>query len=42
MGKEQLMNRLDTESVEKSFVRYLIPSTAGMLLMAISVEYLLC
>ena len=37
MGKEQSVNRLDTESVGKSFMRYLIPSTIGMLLMAINI-----
>ncbi|MBO0587127.1 MATE family efflux transporter [Sporosarcina sp. E16_8] len=37
MKKEQVVNRLDTESVGKSFVRYLIPSMVGMLLMAINI-----
>lgn len=37
MKKEQVINRLDTESVGKSFVRYLIPSMVGMLLMAINI-----
>lgn len=33
----QLTNRLDTESVGKSFLRYLIPSIVGMLLMAVNI-----
>lgn len=37
MKKEEIVNRLDTESVGKSFVRYLIPSMVGMLLMAINI-----
>lgn len=37
MKKEQVVNRLDTESVGKSFVRYLIPSMVGMLLMAVNI-----
>jgi putative MATE family efflux protein len=37
MKKQESINRLDTESVGKSFARYLIPSTIGMLLMAINV-----
>ncbi|WP_342513148.1 MATE family efflux transporter [Sporosarcina sp. FSL K6-1522] len=37
MQKEHTLNRLDTESVGKSFVRYLIPSMVGMLLMAINI-----
>jgi len=37
MEKEQVVNRLDTESVGKSFVRYLIPSMVGMLLMAVNI-----
>lgn len=37
MAKEEILNRLDTESVGKSFVRYLIPSMVGMLLMAINI-----
>lgn len=37
MEKEQTLNRLDTDSVGKSFVRYLIPSMVGMLLMAINI-----
>lgn len=37
MEKEEILNRLDTESVGKSFVRYLIPSMVGMLLMAINI-----
>ena len=37
MQEEQTVNRLDTESVGKSFVRYLIPSMVGMLLMAINI-----
>lgn len=37
MGIEHAVNRLDTESVGKSFIRYLIPSTVGMLLMAINI-----
>lgn len=37
MKKEQVVNRLDTESVGKSFLRYLIPSMIGMLLMAVNI-----
>lgn len=37
MPKEQIVNRLDTESVGKSFLRYLIPSIVGMLLMAVNI-----
>ncbi|MFJ7936677.1 MATE family efflux transporter [Sporosarcina sp. NPDC096371] len=37
MQKEQTLNRLDTDTVGKSFVRYLIPSMVGMLLMAINI-----
>lgn len=37
MKKEQVINRLDTESVEKSFIRYLLPSMVGMLLMAVNI-----
>ena len=37
MQEEQTVNRLDTDSVGKSFVRYLIPSMVGMLLMAINI-----
>ncbi len=37
MEKEQVINRLDTDTVGKSFVRYLIPSMVGMLLMAINI-----
>lgn len=37
MKKEQVVNLLDTESVGKSFVRYLIPSMVGMLLMAVNI-----
>lgn len=37
MEKEQVLNRLDTDSVGKSFVRYLIPSMVGMLLMAVNI-----
>lgn len=37
MVEQQLLNRLDTESVGKSFMRYLIPSTVGMMLMAINI-----
>lgn len=36
MSKE-IVNRLDTESVGKSLVRYLIPSMVGMLLMGLNV-----
>ncbi len=32
-----IVHRLDTESVGKAFVRYLVPSTIGMLLMAINI-----
>lgn len=31
------LNQLDTESVGRIFLRYLIPSTIGMLLMAINI-----
>lgn len=34
---QQTIHRLDTESVGKAFVRYLVPSTIGMLLMAINI-----
>ncbi|MFP3355821.1 MATE family efflux transporter [Planococcus sp. SIMBA_143] len=34
---QQSIHRLDTESVGKAFVRYLVPSTIGMLLMAINI-----
>ncbi|MHA6260243.1 MATE family efflux transporter [Sporosarcina sp. CAU 1771] len=37
MKNRQVINRLDTETVSKSFIRYLIPSTVGMLLMAINI-----
>ncbi len=37
MNDNELLNRLDTESVGKSFMRYLIPSTIGMMLMAINI-----
>lgn len=37
MKKIQSIQRLDTESVAKSFIRYLVPSTIGMLLMAINI-----
>ena len=37
MEDKQLLNRLDTEPVGKSFMRYLIPSTVGMMLMAINI-----
>lgn len=37
MKKEQTVNRIDTESVGKSFLRYLIPSMVGMLLMAVNI-----
>ncbi|TWT05357.1 multidrug efflux MATE transporter FepA [Planococcus sp. CPCC 101016] len=37
MEKQSTINRLDTESVGKSFARYLIPSTIGMLLMAVNI-----
>lgn len=37
MEINQPVHRLDTESVGKSFFRYLIPSTIGMLLMAINI-----
>ena len=34
---QQTIHRLDSESVGKAFVRYLVPSTIGMLLMAINI-----
>lgn len=34
---QQSTHRLDNESVGKAFVRYLVPSTIGMLLMAINI-----
>ncbi|WP_203333524.1 MATE family efflux transporter [Planococcus beigongshangi] len=37
MAAQQTAHRLDTDPVGKSFVRYLIPSTIGMLLMAVNI-----
>lgn len=37
MENKQTTHRLDTDSVGKSFVRYLVPSTIGMLLMAVNI-----
>ncbi|AQU80974.1 MULTISPECIES: MATE family efflux transporter [Planococcus] len=37
MEEKQITNRLDMESVGKSFLRYLIPSIVGMLLMAVNI-----
>ncbi|CAD2079583.1 MATE family efflux transporter [Phocicoccus pinnipedialis] len=37
MNNHPVLNRLDTESVGKSFVRYLIPSIVGMMLMAVNI-----
>ncbi|ALS80358.1 MATE family efflux transporter [Planococcus kocurii] len=37
MEEKQTTNRLDMESVGKSFLRYLIPSIVGMLLMAVNI-----
>ncbi|MBE1556687.1 MATE family efflux transporter [Sporosarcina limicola] len=37
MKEENTLNRLDREPVGKAFVRYLIPSVVGMLLMAINI-----
>ncbi|MFC4713022.1 MATE family efflux transporter [Planococcus dechangensis] len=34
---QQTVHRLDTDSVSKSFIRYLVPSTIGMLLMAVNI-----
>ncbi|MFS0785971.1 MATE family efflux transporter [Shouchella sp. 1P09AA] len=36
MGKEELANPLETEKISKLFLRYLIPSLVGMLLMAVN------
>lgn len=37
MKQHDSINRLDVDSVTKSFARYLIPSTIGMLLMAVNI-----
>ncbi|WP_034551776.1 MATE family efflux transporter [Carnobacterium funditum] len=37
MGRKETVNSLDTESVGKSFLRYLVPSIVGMLLMAVNI-----
>jgi len=37
MERKQITNILDTESVGRSFLRYLIPSIVGMLLMAVNI-----
>lgn len=37
MKHTQSVHRLDTDSVSKSFIRYLVPSTIGMLLMAVNI-----
>lgn len=37
MTEKKIINSLDTESVGKSFLKYLIPSVVGMLLMAVNI-----
>lgn len=37
MKQTQSVHRLDTDSVSQSFIRYLVPSTIGMLLMAVNI-----
>ncbi|MBT2581279.1 MATE family efflux transporter [Planococcus sp. ISL-109] len=37
MKEQHTVHRLDTDPVSKSFIRYLVPSTIGMLLMAVNI-----